>query len=169
MDEVRDSLVRVLQRLIELPLWKAIAGTLVAALHFLVGDVTPALRAILVLVALDWISGFSNALVRREVSSKRLFRGAVKLAIYLSLIILGHQFAVSGIPGVGVTVAGLVEGYLLLTEAVSVAENLDLIAAHYDIALPLLQHLLKYLKHQEHVKLSSIQTKDGGGGEVDGC
>ena len=74
MDEVRDSLVWVLQKLTELPLWKAIAGGVVAAVHFLVGDVTPALRAILVLVALDWITGFSYALMRREVSSRRLFR-----------------------------------------------------------------------------------------------
>ena len=159
MDEVRDSLVWVLQKLTELPLWKAIAGGVVAAVHFLVGDVTPALRAILVLVALDWITGFSYALMRREVSSRRLFRGAVKLAIYLNLLILGHQCASSGIPVAGMGVAGLIEGYLLLTEAVSVAENLDRIALHYDITLPFLQHLLKYLKHQERIHIRSAQRR----------
>lgn len=162
MDEVRDSLVGVLQRLVELPLWKALAGALVATVHFLVGDVTPALRAILVLVALDWVTGFCYALIRREVSSRRLFRGAVKLVIYLNLLILGRQCATSGIPGVGIGVAGLVEGYLLLTEAVSVAENLDRIAVHYDITLPFLKHLLKYLKTQERIQIRSARKRGDG-------
>lgn len=164
MDEIRDNLVWVLQRLAEWPVWKAIAGAVIATLHFLIGDVTPALRAILVLVALDWLTGFSYALIRREVSSHRLFRGSVKLAIYLILIILGHQCAMSGIPVAGMGVAGLIEGYLLLTEAVSVAENLDRIALHYDITLPFLQHLLKYLKHQERIHIRSTRR----GGDVDG-
>lgn len=160
VDEIRDSLVWVAQRIVELPLWKAILGVIVATMHFLVGDVTPALRAILVLVALDWVTGFCYALIRREVSSRRLFRGAVKLAIYANLLILGHQCASSGIPVAGMGVAGLIEGYLLLTEAVSVAENLDRIALHYDITLPFLQHLLKYLKHQERIQIRSVRRRD---------
>lgn len=52
-------------------------------------------------------------------------------------------------------VAGTIEGCLLLTKAVSIAENLDRIAVHYDITFPFVKHLLKYLKSQERIQIGA--------------
>lgn len=146
MDEFWDQIVWVFRRLGECSLWKLLAGAILTAAQFLCGDMRPALSAILVLAGMDFLTGFAYAVMKREVSSSRLLRGGLKLAIYGNLLVLGHQFAVSELVGIGVAVSGLIDGYLMLTEAVSVVENLDRIACHNGIDLPFLRVLLRHLR-----------------------
>lgn len=72
----------------------AVFGGVVAAIGGVIGwiwgDFTPLLAALIVCMALDYISGVACAVVRKDVSSKIGFKGIVKKILILMLVGVAH-------------------------------------------------------------------------------
>lgn len=72
----------------------SIFGAIVAAIGGVIGwiwgDFTPLLAALIVCMALDYISGVACAVVRKDVSSEIGFKGIVKKILILMLVGVAH-------------------------------------------------------------------------------
>lgn len=152
MDDLRDNIDNITDLLVKLvhsPGWKVAGASFLALLQTLFGDFRPALSAVIILCVTDFILGFGFATVRHEWSSNRLLRGAIKWAIYANLLLVGAQIAKINILGaafIGQAVAGLIDGYVVLTEAISVLEKVDKWAHLAGVKLIFLNRLIRYLK-----------------------
>jgi len=145
--DIFEYIRETVEHLIELPYTKMFFGGFMVCLQFLFGEMRPAVSAIVVLFCLDFITGFAYAIMKHDVSSERLLRGAVKLLIYGNLLIISHQLTFSGtLLSVSILVTSIIEGYILLTESISITENLNRVALHYKIDLPFLTYIIKVLK-----------------------
>ena len=110
---------------------KLIAACIGAGIiHVVIGDWTPILRVLAILVVADTISGLAVAWRANKIKSAALKDGALKLLIYACLIAVFYQL--------GTVVESLqfardaVAVYLALTEGVSVVEN----AANLGVKIP---------------------------------
>lgn len=150
MDDLWDNASDLLIKLLHSPGWKVAGASLLALLQTLFGDtMRPALSAIVILCVTDFILGFGFATVKHEWASNRLLRGAIKWVIYANLLLVGAQIAKINILGtafVGQAVAGLIDGYVVLTEAISVLEKVDKWAHLAGVKLIFLNRLIRYLK-----------------------
>lgn len=150
MNDLRDNITDLLVKLVHSPGWKVAGASFLALLQSLFGDtMRPALSAIIILCVTDFLLGFGFATASREISSNRLLRGAIKWAIYANLLLVGAQIAKINILGtafVGQAVSGLIDGYVVLTEAISVLEKVDKWAHLAGVRLIFLGRLIRYLK-----------------------
>lgn len=164
MDDVVEYMKHTFTRLTELPEWKTLLGVFLAVGNFLFGDMRPALLAILVLFCMDFLTGFAYAIMRKNIESKSLVRGAIKLTIYGNLLIVANMFSQAELIGIGIVIASVIDSYIMITEAVSVVENLDKIACLWGVELPWLRTLIKYLRRKidDQSKMLKRQENDGG-------
>lgn len=93
-----------------------------ALLSLLIGDNFALLFAIVLLVVMDFVTGVAKALYMENFKSEGLRKGAVKLVVYLLLMVIAHQF--SNVSNWLLWFEEAVYCYLAITEYESIAENL---------------------------------------------
>lgn len=155
MEEL-DVIKHFFQRLGEHPTMKVIAGFFLWLTGALFGqEFRAAYGAVAILFVLDFITGYSYAWMSPEIkpSSRRMFHGAMKLLIYILLLMVGYQ--VSSVT-FGALIQSVIESFVVLTEAKSVLENIKKIADLKGVELPFLDSLVKIVE-------GKIE-KNGGGG-----
>lgn len=137
--DVRD----LIDNLLGSPGAKTLGAFLIGALNWLYGDLGPVHAAIGALILADWVSGLSYSVMARELSSSKGLRGVIKLGIYAGIFLVSAQ--VDRVQVVGPLLSGGLLSTMILTESVSVLENLDQIARHTGIDMPVLRPLIERL------------------------
>ena len=131
----------------------AVFGGVVAAIGGVIGwiwgDFTPLLAALIVCMALDYISGVACAVVRKDVSSKIGFKGIVKKILILMLVGVAHildAYVLNSTP----VLQSAVTMFFIANEGISLVEN----AAGLGIPIP--KKMLEVLKQ---LKLKGDSTE----------
>lgn len=117
MQEIKYYATRLLDHL-DLKIIVAGIGSIV---NLLFGDFTGPLRAFLVLLLIDYITGVIKAIKQERLSSWLSRKGWGKLFTYAVVISLGHlvqQVGIAGVKDFAILWAGT-------TEAISILENFD--------------------------------------------
>lgn len=100
-----------------------ITGGAIAGATFLVGGLDKLVIALAVIMLVDYITGVSASFVDKRTNSKRAFKGLVKKAAMLSLVIVANQLdVVSGNDGGFLRNAMIF--FLIGTEGISITENM---------------------------------------------
>lgn len=152
-----EIFIHFFKRLGEFPAWKIIAGIFIWILHALFGEAfLAAYGAIIVLCLIDMITGYYHAWANPAIKpeSRRLYHGLVKWAIYGILIILGYQSSRSEFTAF---LQGLIDGYIIITEAYSILENIQKIAVLHGAEIPFLNVIMKIVQ-------GKIEGLNKGGG-----
>lgn len=110
-----------------------------AILGALFGKLDGLLIALLVFMALDYITGVINAIYSKSLSSEVGFKGLLRKALILIVVIVGHILDIYVLK-VGSTVRSAVCLFYISNEGISILEN----AAN--IGLPLPEKLKKILE-----------------------
>ena len=117
----------------------------------LIGDITPSLVAIFILYCLDWMTGLLKSLPKKAkgVGSRPILRGLVKTLVYLVLVIVGFQLTKVTEPEalykLALAVYGVIQFMIILTEGISIVENLDEWAESLGINLPVIDLVKDFL------------------------
>lgn len=146
-----ESVAESTSKLISSPGWKVLGAFLMTATHALLGGWSPLLLAVVILIVLDFATGFALGAIRHCLSSARLVRGLVKIVLYMIALIVAHQLRVA-VPGFGEVLAGFLTSYIVLTESVSILENVGHIAGHYEIQLPWLDVVTTRLRKERDAR-----------------
>ena len=128
-----------------LRLWRALqSGAALAGAYFcrFVGGMDALMKALLIMMALDYLTGLMSAYIEKRLSSEIGFKGIAKKALILILVGAGTALD-AGAPGLGGALRGAVIGFYLSNEALSIAEN----AAR--LGLPVPEKLKRALKQMQ--------------------
>ena len=101
--------------------FKSILAMPFAAIAFLVGDFDLLLEGLMGMVVVDFITGLLKAWHNDDVTSKVMFKGGIeKVGIFL---IVATANIIDNSLGLGIALRGLVIGYYMVNEALSMLEN----------------------------------------------
>lgn len=101
--------------------WKAIGAALVGIACQVWGAWDQLMTALVILMALDVVTGFLRAFIQQELSSKESFRGmAKKVLIFVLLAVAVQVDALTGLDGWARTAVG---AFYCASEGLSVIEN----------------------------------------------
>lgn len=92
-----------------------------SAIAYFFGGADMWLRALVTMIAIDYIMGLSRAYVQEELSSKIGFKGIIKKVSYFALVAVA--VIADDITGAGEVVRTAVIGFLIANEALSIVEN----------------------------------------------
>lgn len=104
-------------------------------------------QAAVILLIADWATGTFKGWITHQMNSDAGVRGAIKSLIYLGLLAVGHQVAAAG--PIVAEAAQWAAIAVILTEAISVLENLDAIATSYRVDLPILRQTLSVMRMKQ--------------------
>lgn len=144
--DVRD----LIDNLLSSPGAKAAGAFFVSLFQWLYGDIGPVHAAMGALIVADWVSGLSYALMTRQLSSNKALRGVIKLGIYAGIFLVSAQ--VDRVQVIGPLLSGGLLSTMIITESVSVLENLDKIARHTGVDMPILRPLIERLSQSQSHK-----------------
>lgn len=122
----------------------AVLGTF---LTYLLGELDKAFLALLIFIAVDYITGWSAAWYSSKLSSLKGWRGIVKKVMMLALVLVANQ--IDMVLNLESTTRSLVVFFLLGNEGLSILENL----ATMGLPMPgFLKEKLEQLKNEKEVK-----------------
>lgn len=122
-----------------------VTGSICAICGFVWGEINGLLLALIAFMVLDYITGLSVAVVKKELSSAVGFKGIFKKVIILILVGVGNILDVH-VLGEGSICRSAVIGFYLANEGISILEN----AGKLGLPLPKkLLEILKQLKNKE--------------------
>lgn len=122
-----------------------ITGSICAICGFVWGELNGLLLALIAFMVLDYITGLSVAIVKKELSSEVGFKGIFKKVLILILVGVGNILDVH-VLGEGSVCRSAVIGFYLANEGISILEN----AGKLGLPLPKkLLEILKQLKNKE--------------------
>lgn len=132
-------------KLFESPAVKTLTGFVIWLISIFFGDFRPAYGIVAALVVLDSITGIYFAWVdpNQKIVSSRLRSGAAKILIYATLLSVGH---ICSQVNYVLFVQALIEGYIMITEVLSVLENCQKISALNGTEIPFLDKLMKFIQ-----------------------
>lgn len=153
-----DIVTHFLRRLFAFPALKILAGIFIWTAQQLFGETFRVCYGVIaVLYLLDTVTGVAyawrNPAVRVE--SRRLFHGLVKLCIYGILLAVGHQCSQLALLSF---FQGVIESLIVLTEMVSILENIQKIADLSGTRLPIIGALLQLIWG----KIAGIENQKSG-------
>lgn len=126
-------------------LLQIITGSICAICGFIWGELNGLLLALIAFMVLDYITGLSVAVVKKELSSEIGFKGIFKKVLILILVGVGNILDVH-VLGEGSVCRSAVIGFYLANEGISILEN----AGKLGLPLPKkLLEILKQLKNKE--------------------
>lgn len=126
-------------------LLQIITGSICAICGFIWGELNGLLLALIAFMVLDYITGLSVAIVKKELSSEVGFKGIFKKVLILILVGVGNILDVH-VLGEGSVCRSAVIGFYLANEGISILEN----AGKLGLPLPKkLLEILKQLKNKE--------------------
>ncbi|WP_051348587.1 phage holin family protein [Peribacillus kribbensis] len=108
-------------RKIKIPTITAILGTPIA---FLFGDFTPFMMALLVLSALDILTGIAKGFYNKELRSRKMSQGMIRKSMIFVVIIIANMTDIALFHSAPVAKTGAVFYYIGM-EGLSILENLD--------------------------------------------
>jgi toxin secretion/phage lysis holin len=104
-------------------LYTFITGGTFASVAFLLGGIDKLIIGLGIIMAIDYLTGLAASFGEKETSSKKAFRGLIKKAAMLSLVIVANQLdVVSGNEGNFLRNAMIF--FLIGTEGISITENM---------------------------------------------
>ena len=116
---------------------KLVAGVITGLLSYLFGGLDMLFTALLVCIAVDYITGVLAALYEKRLNSEIGFRGILKKVMILLIVILAQMIGTAA----GIEeVRDLVVGFYIANEGISVLEN----AGRMNV--PVCKGLAKYLE-----------------------
>ena len=124
-------------------------------LGYFIGGVDGLMTALIILMALDYVTGIMCAIVDKQLSSAIGFKGIFKKVLIVMLVGVAHIVDLH-VVGTGEALRSAVICFYLSNEGVSVLEN----AGHLGLPIP---EKLKAILAQLHDKLP--ETTDKGDGE----
>jgi toxin secretion/phage lysis holin len=113
-------------------------AALLGGLAGILGGFDGLMRALLICIGLDYLTGVSAAAIKQSLSSRAGFSGILKKLLILSVVAL--SVTIDGIFDAGGAVRGTIIGFFIANEGLSILEN----AA--EAGLPIPQKLIKLLK-----------------------
>lgn len=150
--DIVEAATRSVDRLFDGGLYKlATAGSVSVLSTVTAWAMTPSLlQSAILLLTIDWITGTWKGFALKRVNSDAGVRGVVKSFLYLG--ILGMSMNLAAASSLFQWLDDLVAVMVILTEAISVLENLDELAHVYRVEAPLISQLLevvrRYLKRK---------------------
>ena len=140
------------ERIIEYPTLKITVGFFIFIASSLFGEFTPAYAAIIAFIVADWISAiwFARVDPNSRITSARMKEGMVKLLIYAFALAAGHFCSFITVLGF---LQAYIQGYIGVTELISLCENVKKLADHYGKKNKLLDWITGVL----YGKLSEIE------------
>ena len=126
-------------------------------LGYFLGDSDGLLIALIVFVALDYVTGVMCAIVDKELSSEVGFKGLFRKVLIFALVGVGHVVDTQ-VVGSGSALRTAVICFYLSNEGLSVLEN----ATHIGLPVP---DRLKDILSQLHNRSGKDETGDSGDGE----
>lgn len=139
-----------IDKLTQYPAIKIMTGFFIwlcSCLSGLYGEFTPAYAAIIFFIVADWITAiwFARVDPASKITSARMKEGVVKLVIYAVALAAGHFC--SFIPVLSFLQA-YIQGYIGVTELISLCENAKKLADHYHRKIKLIDWLTGVLQGQ---------------------
>lgn len=115
-------------------IWASVQAAVTAiggALGFFLGGLDGMLSALMVFMAIDYVTGVICAIIDRKLSSEVGFKGLIKKIVILALVGVAHIIDMMVI-GTGGAIRGMVICFYLSNEGVSILEN----AAYIGLPVP---------------------------------
>lgn len=109
---------------------RAAAAVLGGILGVLLGDVDGMLRALLLFMAADYATGLLHAAQDKAVSSETGYRGLMRKAMILMLVMVGNTVD-RYVLGTGAAVRGAVIAFYIANEGISILENTAALGVPY--------------------------------------
>ena len=122
---------------------------------YFVGGVDGFMTALIILMALDYITGIMCAIVDKKLSSAIGFKGLFKKMLIIMLVGVAHIIDLH-VVGTGNALRGAVVCFYLSNEGVSLLEN----AAHLGLPIP---EKMKSILAQLHNRIDDTTTDQGSG------
>lgn len=151
--EILRDVRELIDKMMSSPGAKSTGAFTLAVLHWLYGDLNPIHLAMAALILADWATGLTYALMLPGFNSGKALRGVIKLGMYAVLFVVSAQ--VDRVQVIGPLLSGGLLSTMIFTEAVSVLENLDKIARHAGVDMPILRPLIERLSQNR-------DAEDGG-------
>lgn len=123
---------------------KATIAAIGACLSYLVGGVDAALQALLLFMALDYLTGVTAAWYEKRLDSVRGLKGFVKKLLMLVAVVLATELDRVG--GTNSIIRAGAIYYLLANEGLSILENLAVAGV---LVPPVLRNALKRLQKED--------------------
>lgn len=107
-----------------------IASVLLTTIIYLLGGMDIALKSLIIIIIIDYITGIASAIYNKKLSSKIGFKGIIKKFSYLCVVAL--SVVIDNLIGQNGVIRTLVIYFFVANDGLSIIENM----AEMDIKLP---------------------------------